>query len=131
MMMARCKIYQKLSELSVGFHFLQNKAIVTINARTSEILTANDMAAELFSYSTQQLIGIKMSELFADTHKEKQEALVEQHIEASGAVVMVNGKVVGAHASIHVYLSVTINERAGPNTIGGVLVCSTSVTFLV
>ena len=74
--------------------FLQNKAIVTINARTSEILTANDMAAELFSYSRQQLIGIKMSDLFADTHKEKQEALVEQHIEASGAVVMVNGKVV-------------------------------------
>ena len=76
------------------FFFLQNKAIVTINARTSEILTANDMAAELFSYSRQQLIGIKMSDLFADTHKEKQEALVEQHIEASGAVVMVNGKVV-------------------------------------
>ena len=52
------------------------------------------MAAELFSYSRKQLIGIKMSELFADTHKEKQEALVEQHIEASGAVVMVSGKVV-------------------------------------
>ena len=75
-------------------HYLQNKAIVTINARTSEILTANDMAAELFSYSRKQLIGIKMSDLFADTHKEKQEALVEQHIEASGAVVMVSGKVV-------------------------------------
>ena len=74
--------------------FLQNKAIVTINARTSEILTANDMAAELFGYSTKTLIGIKMSQLFADVHKEKQEALVEQHIEASGAVVMVNGKVV-------------------------------------
>ena len=52
------------------------------------------MAAELFGYSTQQLIGIKMSQLFADVSKEKQEALVEQHIEASGAVVMVNGKVV-------------------------------------
>ena len=76
------------------FFFSQNKAIVTINAKTSEILTANDMAAELFSYYRQQLIGIKMSDLFADTHKEKQEALVEQHIETSGAVVMVNGKVV-------------------------------------
>ena len=52
------------------------------------------MAAELFGYSTKTLIGIKMSQLFADVHKEKQEALVEQHIEASGAVVMVNGKVV-------------------------------------
>lgn len=80
--------------LQQTFFVLQNKAIVTINARTSEILTANDMAAELFGYSTQQLIGIKMSQLFADVHKEKQEALVEQHIEASGAVVMVNGKVV-------------------------------------
>ena len=80
--------------LRILLFFLQNKAIVTINARTSEILTANDMAAELFGYSTKTLIGIKMSQLFADVHKEKQEALVEQHIEASGAVVMVNGKVV-------------------------------------
>ena len=70
------------------------QAIVTINARTSEILTANDMAVELFNYSRQQLIGIKLSDLFADTHKEKQEALVEQHVEASGAMVMVSGKVV-------------------------------------
>lgn len=83
-----------LSTLLHVIHYMQNKAIVTINARTSEILTANDMAAELFSYSRKQLIGIKMSDLFADTHKEKQEALVEQHIEASGAVVMVSGKVV-------------------------------------
>lgn len=85
--------------VSTYFVFLQNKAIVTINARTSEILTANDMAAELFGYSAQQLIGIKMSQLFADVHKEKQESLVEQHIEASGAVVMVNGKVVSTSSS--------------------------------
>ena len=52
------------------------------------------MAAELFSYSRQQLIGIKLLDLFADTHKEKQETLMEQHVEASGAVVMVSGKVV-------------------------------------
>ena len=52
------------------------------------------MAVELFNYSRQQLIGIKLSDLFADTHKEKQEALVEQHVEASGAMVMVSGKVV-------------------------------------
>ena len=83
-----------LTYMCMYFFVLQNKAIVAINARTSEILTANDMAAELFGYSTQRLIGIKMSQLFADVHKEKQEALVEQHIEASGAVVMVNGKVV-------------------------------------
>ncbi|XP_048590414.1 PAS domain-containing serine/threonine-protein kinase isoform X2 [Nematostella vectensis] len=70
-----------------------NKAIVTINARTSEILMANDMAVDLFSYPRDKLIGMKMSSLFTDTHREKQEALVEQHIEGSGAVVVVSGKV--------------------------------------
>ncbi|EDO30547.1 predicted protein, partial [Nematostella vectensis] len=70
-----------------------NKAIVTINARTSEILMANDMAVDLFSYPRDKLIGMEMSSLFTDTHREKQEALVEQHIEGSGAVVVVSGKV--------------------------------------
>ncbi|XP_022800681.1 uncharacterized protein LOC111338444 [Stylophora pistillata] len=83
-----------------------NNAIVTINARTSEILTANDMAAELFGYSTKKLIGIKMSQLFV--HKEKQEALVEQHIEASGAVVMVNGKVLDAVDSCGIVFPVSV-----------------------
>lgn len=85
-----------------------NKAIVTINARTSEILTANDMAVELFNYSRQQLIGIKLSDLFADTHKEKQEALVEQHVEASGAMVMVSGKVLEALDSCGIVFPVSV-----------------------
>lgn len=55
---------------------------------------ANDMAIELFRYPRDQLIGMKMSSLFTDMHREKQESLVEQHIEGSGAVVMVSGKVV-------------------------------------
>lgn len=57
---------------------------------------ANDMAIELFSYPRDQLIGMKMSSLFTDTHREKQESLMEQHIEGSGAVVMVCGKVVSS-----------------------------------
>ena len=69
---------------------------MTINARTSEILTANDMAAELFSYPRQQLIGSKLSSLFAHSYRETQEALVEQHIEENGAIVLVSGKVVSA-----------------------------------
>ncbi|XP_044184545.1 PAS domain-containing serine/threonine-protein kinase-like isoform X1 [Acropora millepora] len=85
-----------------------NKAILTINARTSEILTANDMAAELFSYSRQQLIGIKLLDLFADTHKEKQETLMEQHVEASGAVVMVSGKVLEAIDSCGIVFPVSV-----------------------
>ena len=67
------------------------------------------MAAELFGYSAQQLIGIKMSQLFADTHREKQEALVEQNIEASGAVVMVNGKVVSiVNSDLHTVPTYTV-----------------------
>ena len=52
------------------------------------------MAVELFSYPRDQLIGSKMSSLFAASYREKQEALVEQHLEESGAVVLVSGKVV-------------------------------------
>lgn len=55
---------------------------------------ANDMAIELFNYPRDELIGMKMSSLFTDTHREKQESLMEQHIEGSGAIVMVSGKVV-------------------------------------
>ena len=75
----------------------QNKAIVTIDARTTEILTANDMAAELFSYSQKDLIGMCMSELFTESYRGKQEALMEQHIDDDGVVVMLSGKVVSGN----------------------------------
>ena len=75
-------------------YFLQNKAVLTFNAKTSEILVANDVACDMFAYTHDELIGMKMSKMFTKSDEARQEALVEQHIEDSGAVVMVSGKVV-------------------------------------
>ena len=67
---------------------------MTFNAKTSEILVANDVACDMFVYTHDQLIGMKMSKMFTKSDEARQEALVEQHIEDTGAVVMVSGKVV-------------------------------------
>ncbi|XP_046864972.1 PAS domain-containing serine/threonine-protein kinase-like isoform X2 [Xenia sp. Carnegie-2017] len=85
-----------------------NKAIVTFNAKTSEILVANDVACEMFAYSHDDLIGMKMSKMFTKSDEARQEALVEQHIEDSGAVVMVSGKVFEAVDSNGVVFPVSL-----------------------
>ena len=70
-----------------------NKALVTVDGDT-KILIANEMACELFSYTHDRLVGMKLRELFASPFQEKQDSLIEEHIDSSGKRVMVNGKVV-------------------------------------
>ena len=41
-----------------------NKALVVINGRTTEILTANNISCELFGLSETKLIGTKLKDLF-------------------------------------------------------------------
>ena len=53
------------------------------------------MACELFGYTSEELVGMKMSTLLSINDRNQPEAIVEQHIETSGEVVMVSGKVVG------------------------------------
>lgn len=72
-----------------------NKAIVTIDSQSSLILVANEMTCELFSYQRNDLVGMKVQNLFAEPYWAKQRALVEQNIDASGETVLVSGKVVG------------------------------------
>ena len=83
--------------------------MVTINAKTSEILVANDVACDVFAYTHDELIGMRMSKMFTKSDEAKQEALVEQHIEDDGAVVMVSGKVVGKPC-VHV-VAVIVNVQ--------------------
>ncbi|XP_071804345.1 PAS domain-containing serine/threonine-protein kinase-like isoform X2 [Asterias amurensis] len=73
-----------------------NKAILTIEARTTKILVANEMACELFCYSTNELVGMKMSSLLSVNDRKQPEALCEQHLEDNGEVVIVSGKVFDA-----------------------------------
>ncbi|XP_065063667.1 PAS domain-containing serine/threonine-protein kinase-like [Rhopilema esculentum] len=73
-----------------------NKAIITIDGRTSKILVANEIAGKLFGYLNDELCGMKMSKLFTMKDGFKQDALLEQHIDVDGNIVMVSGKVVEA-----------------------------------
>lgn len=70
-----------------------NKAIVTVNAKTSEILVANEMACELFAFSREELLGLQLSDLV--TLKSKGSTTVtETHIGDGGELIEVSGKVV-------------------------------------
>ena len=71
-----------------------NKAIITIDAQTSRILIANEMTCELFGYQRNELVGMKIQNLFTEPYRGKQRALVEQNISASGETVVISGKVV-------------------------------------
>ncbi|XP_071958896.1 PAS domain-containing serine/threonine-protein kinase-like isoform X2 [Antedon mediterranea] len=73
-----------------------NKAILTIKARSTEILIANRMSSELFGFTTDDLIGMKLSDLLNAPLNERQTTLVEEHMETSGKVVMLSGKVMDA-----------------------------------
>jgi len=71
-----------------------NKALVTISAHSSQILVANRTASEIFGYQKKQLLGMKVQSLFAEPYRAKQQALVEQHVDREGGVILVAGKVV-------------------------------------
>ena len=78
----------------VNIFLFQNKAILTLDGRTSKILVANEIAGKLFGYFNDELTGMKVSELFTMKDGFKQNALLEQHIDTEGNIVMISGKVV-------------------------------------
>ncbi|XP_075386513.1 PAS domain-containing serine/threonine-protein kinase isoform X1 [Tenrec ecaudatus] len=73
-----------------------NKAIFTVDAKTTEILVANDKACELLGYSSRDLIGQKLTQFFlkSDSAEAEAEALSEEQVEADGCAAVVFGMVV-------------------------------------
>nr|XP_011726072.1 PAS domain-containing serine/threonine-protein kinase isoform X3 [Macaca nemestrina] len=71
-----------------------NKAIFTVDAKTTEILVANDKACGLLGYSSQDLIGQKLTQFFLRSDSDVVEALSEEHMEADGHAAVVFGTVV-------------------------------------
>ncbi|XP_023578007.1 PAS domain-containing serine/threonine-protein kinase [Octodon degus] len=71
-----------------------NKAIFTVDAKTTEILVANDKACGLLGYSSHDLIGQKLVHFFLQPDSEVAEALSEEHVEADGHAAVVFGTVV-------------------------------------
>ncbi|XP_062050173.1 PAS domain-containing serine/threonine-protein kinase isoform X2 [Lepus europaeus] len=71
-----------------------NKAVFTVDAKTTEILVANDKACSLLGYSSHDLIGRKLTQFFLQSDSHVVEALSEEHVEADGRVAVVFGTVV-------------------------------------
>ncbi|KAM6152747.1 PAS domain-containing serine/threonine-protein kinase [Erethizon dorsatum] len=71
-----------------------NKAIFTVDAKTTEILVANNKACGLLGYSSHDLIGQKLVHFFLQPDSEVAEALSEEHVEADGHAAVVFGTVV-------------------------------------
>ena len=63
--------------------------------RTFQILIANEMAGELFGFTNNDLVGLQLNDLI--TLKQKGPMTIgESHLEDSGEIVEVCGKVVDA-----------------------------------
>ena len=78
-----------------------NKALVIINGRTTEILTANNISCELFGYSESKIIGKKLKDMidFSEIGSEanKQDLLMESgRLDENGKIVLCNGKIFDA-----------------------------------
>ncbi|XP_023674327.2 PAS domain-containing serine/threonine-protein kinase [Paramormyrops kingsleyae] len=73
-----------------------NKAVFTVDTKTTEILVANAKACKLFEYSSDDLIGSKLSWFLKTTSQSLEEALGEEHLKINGTLVVVSGKVVDA-----------------------------------
>ncbi|XP_006893552.1 PREDICTED: PAS domain-containing serine/threonine-protein kinase [Elephantulus edwardii] len=71
-----------------------NKAIFTVDAKTTEVLVANDKACELLGYSSHDLIGQELKHLFLKSDSDVLGALSEEQVEADGCAAVVFGTVV-------------------------------------
>lgn len=59
-----------------------------------KILVVNKMACELFGLTSEELTGMKMTNLLSIKDREMPDVLQEHHLDTSGRVVIVSGKVV-------------------------------------
>ncbi|XP_072111890.1 PAS domain-containing serine/threonine-protein kinase isoform X2 [Mobula birostris] len=92
-----------------------NKAILTIDGLTTEILVANDMACKLLCYSSKELIGQKLSSFISNSIHGLEEALYEEHPEVDGQVVTVSGKVIDVigKGGVQIPVSLWMKRMAG------------------
>uniref|UniRef100_A0A8C2NF01 PAS domain-containing serine/threonine-protein kinase n=1 Tax=Capra hircus TaxID=9925 RepID=A0A8C2NF01_CAPHI len=70
-----------------------NKAVFTVDAKTTEILVANDRACRLLGHSSHDLIGQKLTQFFLKPDPDMVQALSEEHVEADGHAAVVFGTV--------------------------------------
>jgi PAS domain S-box-containing protein len=102
-----------------------NKALITINGRNSTILTCNDIACDLFDYSEDQLIGMKLKDLLDKNSQYKHDIMVESHLDDTGSIVLCSGKLFDAVDSrgIVIPISMYMQRLTKHNTDDPVCLC--------
>ncbi|NXG66963.1 PASK kinase, partial [Hemiprocne comata] len=86
----------------------QNKAILTMDANSTEILVANDKACQLFGCRSQELIGQKLSHLISKSSQEVWEAVGEESIGTDEHPLVVSGTVVDVISHLQEKIPVSI-----------------------
>nr|XP_020143670.1 PAS domain-containing serine/threonine-protein kinase isoform X1 [Microcebus murinus]XP_020143671.1 PAS domain-containing serine/threonine-protein kinase isoform X1 [Microcebus murinus] len=71
-----------------------NKAVFTVDAKTTEILVVNDKACRLLGYSGRSLIGQRLTQFFLKSDSDVVEALSQEHVGADGRAAVAFGTVV-------------------------------------
>ncbi|XP_067309385.1 PAS domain-containing serine/threonine-protein kinase isoform X2 [Pseudorasbora parva] len=93
-----------------------NKAVLSINCTTSQVLDANKHACKLFECTYSDLIGRKLSSLLKANHM-IEEALKEETLDSDGNVVAVSAKMVtavsltGAEFPVSVWLQIPEQQQ--------------------
>lgn len=72
-----------------------NKAVCTIDAKSSQILTANEMACALFGYDRADMIRKRLIDLI-QLKKKDEKTIMESYLQPNGEVISITGKVVDA-----------------------------------
>ncbi|XP_077009430.1 PAS domain-containing serine/threonine-protein kinase isoform X3 [Tamandua tetradactyla] len=79
-----CSLLQGLSSGLSASMGNPSKAVFTVDAKTTEVLVANDKACELLGYSSHDLIGRQLTQFFVKSGSDVAKALSEEHVEADG-----------------------------------------------
>ncbi|XP_034295409.1 PAS domain-containing serine/threonine-protein kinase isoform X3 [Pantherophis guttatus] len=88
-----------------------NKAIFTVDIRTTEILVANDKACKILGYSTQEMIGRKLTEMISKSNWDIVEALKEGYTDIEEHGPVIPGTVVDVISQNNEKIPVTIWTR--------------------
>ncbi|KAM3834448.1 PAS domain-containing serine/threonine-protein kinase [Vipera latastei] len=88
-----------------------NKAIFTVDVRTTEILVANDKACKILGYSAQEMIGRKLSEMISKSNWDIVEALKEGYNDLEEHGPVIPGTVVDAISQNNEKIPVTMWTR--------------------
>jgi PAS domain S-box-containing protein len=71
-------------------------------------LTANDTACELFGYSEDTLIGMKLKDLLDVNSHHKHDIMMESHLDDTGNLVLCTGKLFEAIDSNGIIIPISI-----------------------